>query len=65
LELTKTKILLLKLLKKGRHPQGATMCASCEKEEQTSRLINEIASEWSEKVKVKSEIGEMKKKKIH
>jgi len=41
------------------------MCASCEKEEQTSRLINEIASQWSEKVKVKSEIGEMKKKKIH
>jgi hypothetical protein len=41
------------------------MCASCEKEEQTLRLINEIASEWSEKVKVKSEIGEMKKKKIH
>jgi len=38
--------------------------ASREKEEQMSRLINEIASEWSEKVKVKPEKGRMKKNEL-
>jgi hypothetical protein len=34
------------------------MRASREKEEQMSRLINEIASEWSEKVKLNLRRGE-------
>jgi len=37
---------------------------SREKEEQMSRLINEIASEWNEKVKVKPEKGRMKKNEL-
>ena len=48
----------------GGRPKGATVCASREKEEQMSRLINEIASEWNEKVKVKPEKGRMKKNEL-
>jgi hypothetical protein len=48
----------------GGRPKGATVRASREKEEQMSRLINEIASEWNEKVKVKPEKGRMKKNEL-
>jgi hypothetical protein len=48
--------------KKEEPPKGATMRASREKEEQMSRLIiNEIASEWSEKVKLNLRRGEWKR----
>ena len=40
--------------KKGGRPKGATICASREKAKQTAVLIQEIASEWSEKVKANS-----------
>ncbi len=40
------------------------MHASREKEEQMSRLINEIASESNEKMKVQPEKGRMKKNEL-
>jgi hypothetical protein len=51
--------------KKGGRPKGATIRASRDKVEQTEALIQEIASEWSEKVRAKSvENGRMKKNEL-
>jgi len=49
--------------KKGGRPKGATIRASRDKAEQTEVLIQEIASEWSEKVKANSK-GRMKKNEL-
>jgi len=49
--------------KKGGRPKGATIRASRDKAEQTKVLIQEIASEWSEKVKANLK-GRMKKNEL-